>query len=52
MTMTSSVMAAGHGEVVRDEEIGDAQPLVEIGEEIEDLGTDRDVERRYRLNRQ
>ena len=37
------------GEVVRDEEIGDPARLTDIGEEIEDLRLDRDVERRDRL---
>ena len=40
---------AHHAQVVRDEQVGDAEPVAEIGEQIEDLGADRDVERRHRL---
>ncbi len=36
-------------EIVRDEEIGEAQLRLQVGEEVEDLRLDRDVERRDRL---
>ena len=36
----------GDRQVVRDEQEGDAEPLVQLGEQVEDLGADRDVERR------
>jgi hypothetical protein len=32
-------------EIVGDEEIGEAQGLLQLGEEVEDLRLDRDVER-------
>ena len=38
-----------HRQVVADEDIGEVQPLLEIGEKIEDLRLDRDVEGRDRL---
>jgi hypothetical protein len=37
------------GQVVGDEEVGKLQLLLEVGQEIEDLGPDRDVERRHGL---
>ncbi|EGJ74167.1 putative ABC transporter ATP-binding protein [Streptomyces sp. Tu6071] len=37
------------GEVVRDDEEGEPRLLAEVGEEVEDLGLDGDVERRRRL---
>ena len=40
-----------HGEVVADEEVGEGEALLQVGEEIEDLRLDRDVERRQRLVR-
>src|SRR5690606_40206206 len=39
----------GDVEIVGDEQIGDAEALVEIGEQVEDAGADRDVDRRVRL---
>ena len=40
---------AGNCQVVRDEQIGDAEFLVELGEQVEDLRADRDIERGDRL---
>ena len=36
-------------EVVRDEEVGEPQLVLQVGEQVEDLRLDRDVERRDRL---
>ena len=36
-------------EIVRDEEVGEPQLALQVGEQIEDLRPDRDVERRDRL---
>src|SRR6185437_9777873 len=38
-----------HGKVMRDEEVGESVPALEIDKEVDDLGLDRHVERRYRL---
>ena len=38
-----------HREIVRDEQIGEVELLLQLDQEIEDLGLDRDVERRDRL---
>ena len=38
-----------HGEVVRDEQVGEAAPPAQVDQEVEDLGLDGDVERRGRL---
>ena len=38
-----------HGEIVRDEEVGEAEPRLEVDQQVEDLRLDRDVERRDRL---
>ena len=40
---------ANDREVVRDEEVGEAEVVLEPGEQVDDLGLDRDVERRDRL---
>ena len=37
------------GEVVGDEEIAHAQAVLDVAQEIHDLGADRHVERRHRL---
>src|SRR3954453_12105477 len=37
------------GQAVRDEDDREAELALEVGEEVEDLGLDRDVERRHRL---
>ena len=37
------------GEVVGDEEVGQAEPRLQVAQQVEDLGADRDVERRDRL---
>ena len=38
-----------HREVVRDEDIGEPEPPLQVAQQIEDLRADRDVERRDRL---
>ena len=38
-----------HRQIVRDEQVGQAQRLLQVLEQVEDLGLDRDVERRDRL---
>ena len=38
-----------HGEVVRDEDVCQAQFLLELLHEVDDLGLHRDVQGRYRL---
>ena len=40
---------AHHGEVVSDEEIGEAEPLLQLLQQIDDLALDRHVERRNGL---
>ena len=37
------------GQIMRDEQIGKSEPILQIAQEVEDLRPDRDVERRYRL---
>src|SRR5436309_360693 len=36
-------------EVVRDEEVRQAEPALEVAEQVQDLGADRDVQSRHRL---
>jgi hypothetical protein len=36
---------ADDGQVVGDEDVGEPQLVLEIGEQVDDLGLDRDVER-------
>ena len=38
-----------HGEVVRNEDIGQPEPVLQIAQQVQDLRTDRDIQRRYRL---
>ena len=38
-----------HREVVRDEEVGEAELVLQVVEQVHHLGLDRDVERRDRL---
>ena len=38
-----------HREIVADEEIGEAELVLQVGEDVQHLRLDRDVERRYRL---
>lgn len=33
------------GEIMRDEEISHAEPMIEVGEQVQHLGTDRNVQR-------
>ena len=40
---------AHHPEVVRDEEVGEVELVLEVLEQVDDLGLDRDVERGDRL---
>jgi hypothetical protein len=42
---------ADHGEVMRDEEVGQVELVLQLHEQVEHLGLDRDVERRDRLVR-
>ena len=35
-----------HGEIVRDEDVGEAEPVLQVAQQVEDLRADRDVERR------
>ncbi len=37
------------GQIMRDEQIGEAEPRLQIAQQVEDLRPDRHVERRYRL---
>jgi hypothetical protein len=39
------------GQVVRDEEVGQRELVLQFVEQVDDLGLDRDVEGRYRLVR-
>ena len=38
-----------HGEVVRDEQVGQAEPVLQVAHQVQDLRLDRDVERGGRL---
>ena len=38
-----------HREIVGDEDVGEAEPLLQVAQQVEDLRADRDVERRHRL---
>ena len=38
-----------HGEIVRDEDVGEAEPVLQVAQQVEDLRADRDVERGDRL---
>ena len=38
-----------HGKVMRDEEVGEAVAALQVDQEVDHLGLDRHVERRYRL---
>ena len=38
-----------HGQIVGDKQIGDAELLLQIVEQVENLGLDRNIERAYRL---
>ena len=38
-----------HRQIVRDEQIGQAEALAQVLEQVDDLGLDRHVERRHRL---
>ena len=38
-----------HGEVVGDEKVGELELLLQVDQQVDDLGLDRDVERRHRL---
>jgi hypothetical protein len=40
---------ASHREIMGDEQIGDAEPAIEIGEKVKDLRADRHIERRHWL---
>ena len=38
-----------HGEIMRDKDVGKAKPVLQVAQQIEDLRTDRYVQRGYRL---
>jgi hypothetical protein len=38
-----------HGKVVGDEDVGEAEPLLEVAQQVENLRADRNVERRDRF---
>ena len=38
-----------HGKIVRNENVGQAEPPLQVAQQIEDLRADRDIERRDRL---
>src|SRR5882757_3404293 len=38
-----------HGEVMRDEQIGEAVLALQVDQQVDHLRLDRDIERRYRL---
>ena len=38
-----------HGEIVRDEDVGELQPVLQVAQQVQDLRADRDVERGHRL---
>ena len=40
---------AHRGQIVRDEEVRRAESLLQVAQQVQDVGTDRDVERRGRL---
>ena len=44
-----SEMWSDDREVVRDEEVGELELVLQVDEQVQDLGLDRDVERRDRL---
>jgi hypothetical protein len=38
-----------HSQIVRDEDVGQPKPVLQLAQEVEDLRADRDVQRRDRL---
>ena len=42
-------MCSHHREIVRDEQVGQAEPLLQVLQQVDDLRLDRHVERRDRL---
>ena len=49
ITATRVLMCSHHREVVGDEQVGEAELLLQVFEQVDDLRLDRDVERRDRL---
>ena len=49
MTATRVADVADHRQVVRDEEVGEAELLLQVGQQVDDLRLDGHVERRHRL---
>ena len=49
MTAIRSADVADDAEVVRDQQVGEAELVLQLAEQVDDLGLDRDVERRDRL---
>ena len=49
ITITRSVIAAHHGQIVADEQIGQPKRARQLGQQVEDLRPDRHVQRRDRL---
>ena len=49
MTSTSCAMCRTTPEVVRDEQVREAELVLQVGEQVQYLRLDRDVERRDRL---
>ena len=49
MTAISSDDVPDDGEVVGDDQVGEPEPLLEVGEQVEHLRLHRHVERRHRL---
>ena len=38
-----------HGQIVRDEDVGEPKPVLQVAQQIEDLRADRNIQRRYRF---
>ena len=49
ITTTSSQTLVDHREVVADEEVGDAEAVLQVLQQVQHLGLHRDVERAHRL---
>ena len=49
MTATLVGDVAHHRQIVGDEEVGEAEPLLQVLQQVDDLALDRHVERRDRL---
>ena len=49
ITATRSLTCSHHRQIVRDEQVGQPEPLLQVEQQVQDLRLDRDVERRDRL---